>query len=72
LYEYIIKLGITKEKRLIINIIAIKQAYKKKKLFEIRYINRRDNPIDTITKLLLNKVLEKFINTNELTIRIQR
>jgi hypothetical protein len=70
LYEYIIKLGIIKEKHLIINIIAIRQTYKKKELFEICYINKQDNPIDTITKLLLNKVLKKFINTNELIIRI--
>jgi hypothetical protein len=65
------KLRIIKKKRLIINIIAIRQAYEKKELFEIRYINRRDNPIDTITKLLSNKILEKFINTNKLIIRIQ-
>jgi hypothetical protein len=70
LYECIIKLGITKEKYLIINIIVIRQAYEKKKLFEIRYINRQDNPIDIITKLLFNKILEKFVNTNKLTIRI--
>jgi hypothetical protein len=71
LYEYVIKLGTTKEKHLMINIIAIRQAYEKKELFEICYINRQDNPIDTITKLLFNKVLEKFVDTNELTIRIQ-
>jgi hypothetical protein len=70
LYEYIIKLGITKEKYLIIDIIAIRQAYEKKELFEIRYINRQDNPIDTITKLLFNKILEKFVDTNKLIIRI--
>jgi hypothetical protein len=40
LYEYIIKLGITKEKRLIIDIITIRQAYEKRKLFEICYINK--------------------------------
>jgi hypothetical protein len=71
LYKYIIKLGITKEKRLIIDIIAIRQAYEKKELFEICYIDRQDNTIDTITKLLSNKILEKFVDTNKLTIRIQ-
>jgi hypothetical protein len=71
LYEYVMKLGTTKEKHLIINIITIRQTYEKKELFKIRYINRRDNPIDTITKLLSNKALEKFIDTNELTIRMQ-
>jgi hypothetical protein len=70
LYKYIIKLGITKEKHLIINIITIRQAYEKKELFEICYINKQNNPADTITKLLLNKALEKFVNTNELIIRI--
>jgi hypothetical protein len=71
LYEYIIKLRTTKEKYLIINIIVIRQAYEKKELFEICYIDKQDNPIDTITKLLPNKILEKFIDTNELTIRMQ-
>jgi hypothetical protein len=53
-----------------INIIAIRQAYEKKELFKICYINKQNNPIDIITKLLFNKILEKFVNTNELTIRI--
>jgi hypothetical protein len=60
-----------KKKHLIINIITIRQTYKKKELFEIRYINRQDNPTNTITKLLFNKILEKFINTNKLIIRMQ-
>jgi hypothetical protein len=60
-----------KKKHLIINIITIRQTYKKKELFEICYINRQDNPTNTITKLLFNKILEKFINTNKLIIRMQ-
>jgi hypothetical protein len=64
------KLGITKKKYLIINIITIRQTYEKRKLFEIRYINKQNNPIDIITKFLFNKILEKFINTNKLIIRI--
>jgi hypothetical protein len=64
------KLRITKKKYLIINIIIIRQTYEKKELFEICYINKQDNPIDTITKLLFNKILKKFVDTNELIIRI--
>jgi hypothetical protein len=70
LYKCIIKLGITKEKYLIIDIIAIRQAYEKRELFEIRYIDRQDNPTDTITKLSSNKILEKFVDMNKLTIRM--
>jgi hypothetical protein len=36
LYECLIKLGITKEKRLIIDVMAIRESYENRKLFEIR------------------------------------
>jgi hypothetical protein len=52
--------------------MVIRQAYEKRELFEIRHVNRRDNPTNTITKLSSNKALEKFVNTNELTICMQR
>ena len=36
LYKCLVKLGTTKEKRLIINIIAIRQSYKRRELTKIR------------------------------------
>jgi hypothetical protein len=36
LYEYLVKLGITKEKRLIINIIVFRQSYELRELYKIR------------------------------------
>jgi hypothetical protein len=36
LYKYLVRLGTTKEKRLIIDIIALRQSYKYKEIFEIR------------------------------------
>jgi hypothetical protein len=36
LYECLVKLGTTQEKRLIINIIALRQSYKRRKITEIR------------------------------------
>jgi hypothetical protein len=36
LYKCIVKLGTTKEKRLMINIIAIRQSYKRRELSKIR------------------------------------
>jgi hypothetical protein len=35
-YEYLVKLGIIKEKRLIIDIMAIRESYENRELFEIR------------------------------------
>jgi hypothetical protein len=71
LYEYLVKLGTTKEKRLIIDIIALRQSYERRELFEIRWINGQDNPINIITKVSPNKILEGFINTNKLQVRIE-
>jgi hypothetical protein len=39
LYEYFVKLGIIKEKRLIIDIMAIRESYENRELFEIWWIN---------------------------------
>jgi hypothetical protein len=36
LYECLVKLGTIKEKRLIIDIMAIRESYENRKLFEIR------------------------------------
>jgi hypothetical protein len=35
-YECLVKLGITKEKRLIIDIMVIRESYENRELFEIR------------------------------------
>jgi len=71
LYKCLVKLGTTKEKRLMIDIIAIRQLYKRRELFEIRWINRLDNPADAMTKATLNKALETFVNTNQIRVRVE-
>ena len=64
LYECLVKLGTTKEKRLMIDIMALRQSYERRELFEIRWINGMDNPADAMTKATPNKSLETFVNTN--------
>jgi len=36
LYEYLVKLGTTKEKRLMIDIMALRQLYERRELIEVR------------------------------------
>jgi hypothetical protein len=72
LYECFVKLGTTQEKRLIIDIMALRQSYERRELFEIRWINGQDNPADAMTKANLNRVFEIFVNTNSLRVRIER
>jgi len=71
LYECLVKLSTTKEKRLIIDIIALRQSYKRRELYEIRWINSLDNPADAMTKALPNKALETFVSTNQVRVRVE-
>jgi hypothetical protein len=71
LYEYLVKLGTTTEKRFIIDIINLKELYKNREIINIRWINNTNNSTDIIIKILLNKTLEIFISINKLTIRIE-
>jgi hypothetical protein len=71
LYKCLVKLGTTKEKRLIIDIMAIRQSYKRRKLFEIRWINKLDNPADAITKATPNKALKNFVITNKIRVQVE-
>jgi hypothetical protein len=71
LYKCLVKLGSTQEKRLIIDIMALRQSYKQREITEIRWIDGKDNSADTITKSTPNKALEKLINTNQLGVQVE-
>jgi hypothetical protein len=71
LYECLVKLGTTKEKRLIIDIMALRQSYERREITEIRWINSEDNPAGAFTKTSPNRALEHLIDRNELTVRIE-
>ena len=54
-----------------IDIIALRQLYERRELFEIRQINGQDNLANAMTKANPNKALETFIDTNALSIRVE-
>ena len=71
LYECLVKLGTTKEKRLMIDIMSLRQDYERQNITEIRWINGDDNPADAMTKSSPNRALENFVTNNRLTVAIQ-
>jgi hypothetical protein len=71
LYECLVKLGTTKEKRLMIDIMALRETYERGELKDIRWIDGRDNPADAMTKTTANASMEQLINTNKLELRVQ-
>jgi hypothetical protein len=71
LYECLVKLGTTKEKRLMIDIMGLRQSYERRELLEIRWISGSDNPADSMTKATPNRALSTLIDTNRLTVRVE-
>jgi len=68
LYDYITKLGTTIEKRLIIDIIGLRQSYKRREIYEVRWIDGNCNLVDAITKEKLGQALRQLIKTNTLNL----
>jgi len=50
IYKCLVKLGTTQEKRLIIDIICLRQLYKRREIAKVKWINGDSNPTDAITK----------------------
>ncbi|KHJ32617.1 hypothetical protein EV44_g3609 [Erysiphe necator] len=69
LYECLVKLGNTHEKRLMIDISAIRQAYERREIAEIIWITGESNPADAMTKNRANEALNQIIDTNKLNLR---
>jgi hypothetical protein len=71
LYECLVKLGTTKGKRMMIDVMALRQSYERREIAEVRWINGNDNPADAMTKANPNKALERLVDTNKTSIRVE-
>ena len=50
LYDCLVRLETTQEKRLIIDVICLRQAYKRRQITKVKWIDGDTNPIDAIIK----------------------
>jgi hypothetical protein len=69
LYDCLVKLEITSEKRLIIDLMCLRQSYERRKITKIRWIDEDTNSIDAMTKINSCQTLTKLIDTNIIDLR---
>jgi hypothetical protein len=63
LYKCLIKLGTTQEKRLMIDIMALRQACECREIVEVRWIEGASNPVDALTKGKPGRALGDLIDS---------
>jgi len=50
---------------------ALRQSYERREVTEIRWICGERNPADSMTKGKANRALEKLVDNNQLTVRLE-
>ena len=64
LYDCLVRLSSTVEKRLMVDIMCLRESYERKEIAEIQWIDKDNNPADAMTKTNFCKALKDFINSN--------
>jgi hypothetical protein len=70
LYDCLVKLDIISEKRLMIDLMCLRQSYERRKIVEIRWIDDNINSADAMTKFKSCPALINLIDINIISIRI--
>ncbi|KAI0999449.1 hypothetical protein K3495_g8751 [Podosphaera aphanis] len=66
LYDCLVKLGTTQEKRLMIDLLCLRQSYERREITEILWIKGINNPADALTKEKPCNALQRLIETNKI------
>ena len=70
LYDCLVKLGTTQEKRLMVDLMCLRQAYERREITEIKWISGGTNPADAITKSKPYSALKTLVDTNKLDLQV--
>ena len=69
LYECLVKLGTTHEKRLMVDIMCLRQSYERHEITEVIWIDGDSNPANAMTKSHPCQVLKDLIDSNKIDLR---
>lgn len=68
LYDCLVRLGTTQEKRLMIDVMCLRQAYERRLITEVKWIDGEANPADAMTKGKPCLALTNLVDTNRIDI----
>jgi hypothetical protein len=72
LYDCLVKLGTTQEKRLMVDLMCLRQADERREITEVKWIRGGNNPADAITKAKPCQALKTLININKLNLEVNK
>ena len=68
LYDYLVRLGTTQEKRLMIDVMSLRQSYERREISEVRWVQGDNNPADAMTKSKPSNALKTLIDSNRINL----
>jgi hypothetical protein len=68
LYDCFVRLEITVEKRLMMNVMILKQSYERREITEIKWIHESNNSVDSMTKSKSFSALKTIIDINRINL----
>jgi hypothetical protein len=69
LYDCLVKLGTTQGKRLMVDLMCLRQSYERREITEIKWIDGDNNPADAMTKSKPCQALRDLIDTNTVNLK---
>jgi len=70
LYDCLVKLGTTREKRLMVDIMCLRQSYERREITEVMWVDGNSNPADSMTKSKASSALKDLIDSNTLNLKV--
>jgi hypothetical protein len=68
LYDCLVRLEITVEKRLMMNVMILRQSYERREITEIKWIHESNNSVDSMTKSKSFSALKTIIDINRINL----
>src|SRR6266700_2117587 len=70
LYDCLVKLGTTQEKRLMVDLMCLRQAYERREIIKVKWISGGNNLADAMTKAKPCQALKTLIDINKLNLKV--